>query len=86
MSALVTAALVVSARADLPAPASEADRSLAQHSLRGALTREQMYFVMADRFANGSSANDAGALTGSRLETGLDPSDKGFYHGATCAG
>ena len=69
-----------------PAAATEADKALAQHSLRGPLTREQMYFVMADRFANGSTRNDSGGLTGDRLETGLDPTDKGFYHGGDLGG
>ncbi|HEX2704133.1 MAG TPA: pullulanase-type alpha-1,6-glucosidase [Candidatus Lustribacter sp.] len=41
---------------------------------------------MADRFANGSSANDAGGLTGDRLVTGLDPTDKGFFHGGDLTG
>ena len=45
------------------------------------LTRERFYFVMADRFANGDTANDTGGLTGGRLATGFDPADKGFYHG-----
>ncbi|GAA4348419.1 pullulanase-type alpha-1,6-glucosidase [Angustibacter luteus] len=71
---------------DLPGPVTAADRKLAQPSLRAPLTREQMYFVMADRFANGSTANDAGGLTGGRLETGLDPTAKGFYHGGDLQG
>ena len=50
------------------------------------LTKEQFYFVMADRFANGDTANDAGGLTGDRLQTGYDPTDKGFYHGGDLAG
>jgi Alpha amylase, catalytic domain len=70
----------------LPGPVTNADRALALHSLRKSLTREQMYFVMADRFANGSRANDSGGLTGGRLETGLDPSHKGFYHGGDLRG
>jgi len=37
------------------------------------LTREQFYFLMADRFANGSTANDQGGLTGSRLLNGTTP-------------
>ncbi len=41
---------------------------------------------MTDRFANGSTANDRGGLTGSRLETGYDPTDKGFFHGGDLAG
>ncbi|WP_426563025.1 pullulanase-type alpha-1,6-glucosidase [Angustibacter sp. McL0619] len=71
---------------DLPGPVTAADKALAQPSLRAPLTRERMYFVMADRFANGSTANDAGGLTGGRLETGLDPTAKGFYHGGDLKG
>src|ERR1044072_451136 len=41
---------------------------------------------MADRFANGDKSNDACGLTGDRLTTGLDPTDKGFYHGGDLAG
>ncbi|HEU4547697.1 MAG TPA: alpha-amylase family glycosyl hydrolase, partial [Microlunatus sp.] len=63
-----------------------ADRRLATDSLRNGLTRERFYFVMADRFANGSTANDRGGLTGDRLATGYDPSDKGFYHGGDLKG
>ncbi|MFC3741277.1 pullulanase-type alpha-1,6-glucosidase [Paractinoplanes deccanensis] len=47
---------------------------------------EQYYFVLPDRFANGSPANDKGGLTGDRLKTGLDVTDKGFYHGGDLAG
>ena len=71
---------------DLPGAATAADKALAGSSLRTPLTREQFYFLMADRFANGSFANDQGGLTGSRLETGYDPTDKGFYHGGDLAG
>jgi pullulanase-type alpha-1,6-glucosidase len=63
-----------------------ADRALAGRSLRNDLTRERFYFVVTDRFANGSAANDTGGLTGDRLVTGLDPQDKGFYHGGDLAG
>ena len=41
---------------------------------------------MADRFANGDTANDRGGLTGDRLVTGFDPTDKGFYHGGDLKG
>ncbi|MBO4209277.1 pullulanase-type alpha-1,6-glucosidase [Micromonospora echinofusca] len=47
---------------------------------------EQFYFVLPDRFANGDPRNDAGGLTGDRLATGLDPKDKGFYHGGDLKG
>jgi len=71
---------------DLPGQATAADKALAGSSLRSSLTREQFYFLMSDRFANGSTANDQGGLTGSRLETGFDPTDKCFYHGGDLAG
>ncbi|GAA0606523.1 pullulanase-type alpha-1,6-glucosidase [Kribbella sandramycini] len=63
-----------------------ADKALAAPSLRQDLTKERFYFLMADRFANGDKSNDAGGLTGDRLQTGLDPTDKGFYHGGDLAG
>jgi glycosidase len=65
---------------------SPADTDLPRDSLRESLTRERFYFVMADRFANGSAANDTGGLTGGRLTTGFDPTDKAFYHGGDLAG
>lgn len=65
---------------------SRADAAYAKDSLRSALTKERFYFVMADRFANGSTANDTGGLTGGRLQTGFDPTDKAFYHGGDLKG
>ncbi len=65
---------------------AKADTGLAQDSLRESLTRERFYFVMADRFANGSTANDTGGLTGGPLTTGFDPTHKGFYHGGDLKG
>ncbi len=47
---------------------------------------QQFYFVMTDRFANGDPTNDRGGLTGDRLTTGFDPTDKGFYQGGDIAG
>ena len=41
---------------------------------------------MADRFANGSTANDTGGFGGGRLQNGLDPTHKGFYHGGDIKG
>ncbi|TWD83363.1 pullulanase-type alpha-1,6-glucosidase [Kribbella amoyensis] len=71
---------------DLAGGLSPADKALATPSLRQDLTKERFYFLMADRFANGDRSNDAGGLTGDRLSTGLDPTDKGFYHGGDLAG
>ncbi len=72
--------------ADPAAPLGRGDARLAGTSLRKNLTRERFYFVMADRFANGTAANDEGGLTGGRLETGFDPTSKAFYHGGDLAG
>ena len=71
---------------DLPGQATAADGKLASASLRELATRERFYFVMADRFANGDASNDRGGLTGSRLETGFDPTDAGFFHGGDLKG
>jgi glycosidase len=74
------------APADPAAPLGAADRARAGSSLRKDLTKERFYFVMADRFENGSTANDEGGLTGGRLTTGSDPTDKAFYHGGDLRG
>ncbi len=72
------------AAARLAAPPSNAE--LAAEPARHDATREQFYFVLPDRFANGDPSNDRGGLTGSRLVTGYDPTDKGFYQGGDLAG
>ncbi|WP_270887463.1 pullulanase-type alpha-1,6-glucosidase [Pedococcus sp. 5OH_020] len=71
---------------ELSGPATAADQARAHDSLRAPLTKERYYFVMADRFANGDPSNDEGGLTGTRLQTGFDPTDKGFYHGGDLKG
>jgi alpha-amylase len=58
----------------------------ARHSLRAPVTGESFYFVMADRFENGSAANDRGGLTGDRLVHGFDPTARGFYQGGDLKG
>ncbi|MER7958533.1 pullulanase-type alpha-1,6-glucosidase [Streptomyces sp. NPDC096030] len=69
-----------------PPPPPPSDRALAAQPARHDLTREQFYFVLPDRFANGDPANDRGGLTGTRLDTGFDPADKGFYQGGDLKG
>ncbi|MFF8605022.1 pullulanase-type alpha-1,6-glucosidase [Streptomyces sp. NPDC015346] len=69
-----------------PPPPPPSDRALAAQPARHDLTREQFYFVLPDRFANGDTRNDRGGLTGTRLETGFDPTDKGFYQGGDLKG
>ncbi|WP_406009349.1 pullulanase-type alpha-1,6-glucosidase [Streptomyces sp. NBC_00637] len=85
--AALAAALVqpLAAHAASPPP-PPSDAKLAAAPARHDDTREQFYFVMPDRFANGSTANDKGGLTGSRLTTGYDPTDKGFYQGGDLKG
>ncbi|MFI8260286.1 pullulanase-type alpha-1,6-glucosidase [Streptomyces sp. NPDC085665] len=88
---VLAAALAVTLLPALPAvaaapPAPPSDAKMAAEPARHDLTREQFYFVLPDRFANGDPRNDTGGLTGSRLETGLDPTDKGFYQGGDLKG
>src|SRR3954470_4266589 len=68
------------------AAAASAQTGEAQHSLRSPVTDENFYFIMADRFDNGSTANDLGGLPADRLVSGFDPTAKGFYHGGDLAG
>ncbi|AIR96214.1 putative acarbose-resistent alpha-amylase [Streptomyces glaucescens] len=79
-----TAATAAPAGARPPKPPSDA--RLAAEPARHDLTREQSYFLLPDRFANGSTANDRGGLTGDRTTTGFDPTDKGFYQGGDLRG
>ena len=44
------------------------------------------YFVLTDRFANGTPANDTGGLPGGPDDHGFDPTRIGFYHGGDFAG
>ncbi|HET6967119.1 MAG TPA: alpha-amylase family glycosyl hydrolase, partial [Ornithinibacter sp.] len=63
-----------------------ADRAMAGDSLREDLTRENFYFVMADRFENGEPRNDEAGIPGTRLDHGFDPTSQGFYHGGDLQG
>ncbi|MET9590080.1 pullulanase-type alpha-1,6-glucosidase [Streptomyces sp. NPDC006516] len=80
----VVPAATASAAPRPPSPPSDA--KLAKEPARHDLTREQFYFVLPDRFADGDTSNNRGGLTGSRLETGHDPTDKGFYQGGDLKG
>ncbi|HWI00884.1 MAG TPA: alpha-amylase family glycosyl hydrolase [Propionibacteriaceae bacterium] len=73
------------------APSSEVARAggslAARHSLRPPVTDENFYFVMADRFENGDTANDrGGSSSNDRLVNGFDPTDKAFYQGGDLKG
>src|SRR3954469_20650782 len=60
----------------------------AHRSLRQPVTDQNFYFVMADRFANGDTANDDGGLPHGNGDgqSGFDPTTKGFYHGGDLKG
>jgi len=47
---------------------------------------EVVYFVLPDRFDNADPSNDRGGLKGGPLQTGFDPTHKGFYHGGDLKG
>ena len=77
---------LLTVRAEVLGGPTRGDWGRSGTSLRSSLTKERFYFLMADRFANGDTGNDLGGLTGGRLETGFDPTDKGFYHGGDLKG
>ena len=64
----------------VPSAASgdEGGSGAARHSLRAPLTAENFYFLMADRFENGRTANDLGGLPADRLHVGLRPDRQGL--------
>ncbi|MBO3094087.1 pullulanase-type alpha-1,6-glucosidase [Cellulomonas dongxiuzhuiae] len=71
---------------DLAGGYTEADAGIVAEPARDPGAGEQLYFVLTDRFADGDPSNDTGGLEGDRTVTGLDPTDKGFYHGGDLAG
>jgi alpha-amylase len=80
--------LAVLAAALTPAAALAHGRGAAHHSLRASVTDQNFYFVMADRFNNGDTANDNGGLPPGKGEgqSGFDPTVKGWYHGGDLKG
>jgi hypothetical protein len=86
----VVAALVAAASLAAPAHAAPQPKDpgapAASHSLRAPVTDENFYFVMADRFSNGSTANDDGGLGSDPMVSGFDPTKKGFYNGGDLKG
>lgn len=47
---------------------------------------QTFYFVLTDRFANGSTANDTGRFPGGTEDHGFDPTRIGYFHGGDFAG
>jgi alpha-amylase len=87
--ALLTAGLTVAVASAPLGPAGAATTRgtfTGKHSLRAPVTDETFYFVMADRFENGSTANDTGGIQGGPNEHGFDPTSKGFYQGGDLNG
>src|SRR4051812_12042504 len=60
--------------------------ALSQPPLQSSLASQRIYFVMPDRYANGSPSNDTGGLSGPTGVTGFDPVDTGYYHGGDLKG
>ncbi|GHJ26769.1 1,4-alpha-glucan branching enzyme [Streptomyces hygroscopicus subsp. sporocinereus] len=89
LAALVAATLPGTARA-VPAthtpPPPPSDARLAAQPARPAVSREQFYLLMPDRFAGGDPSNDRGGMSGDRSRTGFDPTDKDFYQGGDLKG
>jgi alpha-amylase len=81
-------ALLVALVAASAAPAWGQGGGDAHHSLRAPVTDQNFYFVMADRFQNGTAANDQGGLPPGKSEgqSGFDPTGKGWYHGGDLQG
>ncbi|MDN4479058.1 alpha-amylase family glycosyl hydrolase [Demequina sp. SYSU T00039] len=53
---------------------------------RAASSDQVLYFLMADRFADGDPGNNTGGLGDDPLVSGFDPTDAGFYQGGDLAG
>lgn len=47
---------------------------------------QTIYFLLTDRFANGSTANDAGGIAGGPDRSGFDPARISHYHGGDFVG
>ena len=70
-----------------PAPPVGAQlAALSRPLLTTSIASQRIYFVMPDRYANGDPSNDRGGQSGSRVSTGYDPADDGWYHGGDLKG
>ncbi len=81
----VTAALAADPKPP-PPPTGAALAALSQPPQRTAFASQRIYFVMPDRYANADPANDRGGRSGSRVATGFDPADTGWFHGGDLKG
>lgn len=79
--------LATAASAASSAPMAGTPEAAAMNALRSRLPQDEViYFLLPDRFENGDPKNDRGGLKGDRLQTGFDPSSKGFYNGGDFKG
>ncbi|WP_231554471.1 alpha-amylase family glycosyl hydrolase [Arthrobacter sp. L77] len=86
LTALVAGSVAAPPALAAPKNPGGSSAASAQHSLRSAVTDENFYFVMADRFQNGSTANDDGGLGPDPSVSGFDPTRKGYYNGGDLEG
>ncbi|HST18287.1 MAG TPA: alpha-amylase family glycosyl hydrolase [Gaiellaceae bacterium] len=87
--AALAAVVVVGTAGSAPSagpPTGAALAALSQLPSQSSLASQRIYFVMPDRYANGSTDNDTGGLSGPRTRTGFDPTDPAFYHGGDLTG
>ncbi|MDG6077620.1 alpha-amylase [Erythrobacter litoralis] len=84
-TALPLLALATAGCATAQAPAPRSADTAPDFRSR-APSEEIVYFVLPDRFENGDTANDMGGLSGGPLQTGFDPTHKGFFHGGDLNG
>ena len=75
--ALGATAALAPAATPAATPSGSRSRLAGRHSLRRAVTDENFYFVMADRFENGRTDNDRGHIAGDRDQHGFDPTANG---------
>ena len=68
-------------------PAATTDATLTAPPVAYDVQNDAFYFILTDRFENGDTTNDEGAMAGGSLaETGLKKNDKSFYHGGDLQG
>src|SRR4051812_20971899 len=67
-------------------PSGAALEALKKPPVRNALAAQRIYFVMTDRYANGTTDNDTGGISGGKSVNGFDPADPGYYHGGDFRG
>ncbi|MGV8897183.1 MAG: pullulanase-type alpha-1,6-glucosidase [Rhodoglobus sp.] len=65
---------------------SDQDAPLVADPIRQPGSDEQFYFVMTDRFKDGDPANNTAGLGSDPMDSGYDPTKKGFYNGGDLAG